>query len=250
MKKLIKKIWIFIRVDLVFGYNKLLTPKKYKSNFRFENSFEFIPYNRIAVINAAFKAIKSDDDVSYLEIGCNTNDTFYSIPSEKKIGVDPYSGGTHRTTSDDFFEKNQSLFDCVFIDGFHTYSQVRRDAIHSSINLKDRGIILLHDFLPRNWESAIPNNMRQVSNSWNGDCFKFAFELLDRNIEFKIVNVDHGIMLLAGEETIDSIKKLPQLLEKFYEDISFDYYYENYHRLPIIEFTEYCKLLRNSSKLS
>ena len=42
---------------------------------------------------------------SYLEIGCFDNELFDHINCENKVGVDPYSGGTIRKASDDFFFK-------------------------------------------------------------------------------------------------------------------------------------------------
>jgi hypothetical protein len=39
----------------------------------------------------------------YRLTGCLNNDLFSSIPTTKKIGVDPSSGGTFRSTSDEFF---------------------------------------------------------------------------------------------------------------------------------------------------
>ena len=42
---------------------------------------------------------------SYLEIGCFNNELFNYINCRKKVGVDPYSGGTIRETSDVFFFK-------------------------------------------------------------------------------------------------------------------------------------------------
>ena len=61
---------------------------------------------------------------SYLEIGCFNNELFGYINCKKKVGVDPYSGGTIRKTSDDFFLENKEVFDCIFIDGLHVYHQV------------------------------------------------------------------------------------------------------------------------------
>ena len=57
----------------------------------------------------------------YLEIGCDKDQLFSKISLKKKIGVDPYSGGNIRKTSDDFFLSNNKTFDLVFIDGLHTY---------------------------------------------------------------------------------------------------------------------------------
>ena len=64
---------------------------------------------------------------SYLEIGCDGDDSFSKIRVENKVGVDPYSGGNFRGTSDYFFSINNNKFDCIFIDGLHEYSQVYKD---------------------------------------------------------------------------------------------------------------------------
>jgi len=42
---------------------------------------------------------------NYLEIGCDKNQSFSKIIVNNKVGVDPISGGTIRSTSDDFFLK-------------------------------------------------------------------------------------------------------------------------------------------------
>jgi len=42
---------------------------------------------------------------SYLEIGCDRNQSFSNIKIPKRIGVDPVEGGTHKMTSDIFFRK-------------------------------------------------------------------------------------------------------------------------------------------------
>ncbi len=61
-----------------------------------------------------------------MEIGCFNNDLFNHINCPKKVGIDPYSGGTLRKTSDDFFSKNEETFDCIFIDGLHIYQQAKK----------------------------------------------------------------------------------------------------------------------------
>ena len=47
--------------------------------------------------------ISRENYKSYLEIGCYNNELFNDINCQKKIGVDPFSGGTIRETSDVFF---------------------------------------------------------------------------------------------------------------------------------------------------
>jgi hypothetical protein len=63
---------------------------------------------------------------SYLEIGCDHNQTFGEIESlfQRSACVDPFKGGTIRMTSDEFFEQNVETFDVIFIDGLHQAPQV------------------------------------------------------------------------------------------------------------------------------
>jgi hypothetical protein len=63
---------------------------------------------------------------SYLEIGCQYNQTFDLVHSyfEVAICVDPEKGGTHRMTSNEFFLTNTQMFDLIFIDGLHEGNQV------------------------------------------------------------------------------------------------------------------------------
>ncbi len=94
---------------------------------------------------------------SYLEIGCFDNELFDHINCEKKVGVDPYSGGTLRETSDYFFSKNKETFDCIFIDGLHIYQQVKKDILNSIKSLNQNGVIFIHDCLPNNvFDQAVP----------------------------------------------------------------------------------------------
>ena len=73
--------------------------------------------------------IENKNYKKYLEIGCHNDEVFNKISIEK-IGVDPVSGGNFRGTSDEFFKKNKSNFDCIFIDGLHEYKQVKRDILN------------------------------------------------------------------------------------------------------------------------
>jgi len=86
---------------------------------------------------------------TYLEIGCDKDQSFAKIRINKKIGVDPISGGTIRDTSNNFFNHNKEKFDIIFIDGLHHYEQVIVDINNSLEILNNNGHILIHDCLPR-----------------------------------------------------------------------------------------------------
>ena len=50
---------------------------------------------------------------NYLEIGCDKDQSFSKIKIKNKVGVDPISGGTIRSTSNDFFSINKEYFDVI-----------------------------------------------------------------------------------------------------------------------------------------
>ena len=111
---------------------------------RFDYNWSNYP-SRFEIIQ---KIINKKKYENYLEIGCDKNANFSQIEIKNKVGVDPLSGGTHKMTSDDFFEENNFKFDCIFIDGLHTYEQAIKDILNSIKFLNNNGIIILHDCLP------------------------------------------------------------------------------------------------------
>ena len=93
---------------------------KYRGNSdprQFNWDWRAVNFNRVALVNNLGKRLGNP---RYLEIGCDDNQLFDSVDFDKKIGVDPSKGGTVRSTSDAFFEKQNNEFDLVFIDGLHT----------------------------------------------------------------------------------------------------------------------------------
>ena len=125
MKNFIPPILLYSNwVDRYFRFKRKYLIKK-------KIIYEKKNYNRIAFIVRALNKFKTIP--MYLEIGCDQNDVFNSIPviHSNKIGVDPNSGGSHKMTSDDFFKQNDKSFDVIFIDGLHTYEQTQKDIINS-----------------------------------------------------------------------------------------------------------------------
>lgn len=227
------KVFMYIYkpfANIISSYIKQLK-WKHNSDIRIINwDWEEINFNRIALVNLLLN--KYIEPV-YLEIGCASNVLFNSIPIKNKIGVDPASGGNVRMNSDEFFQNNSIKFDVVFIDGLHTYEQVRRDVINSIKNIKQGGWIAIHDMLPRNWlEHHVPI---VTAKAWTGDVWKVAFELLKtEGVEFKILKIDYGVGVIKvnDPQTILIDLKL-ELLHK-----EFNYYYDHLRELPIIEWSE------------
>ena len=173
---------------------------------------------------------------SYLEIGCFHNELFDFIKCEKKIGIDPVSGGTHRMTSDEFFlsNSNKEKFDCIFIDGLHYYKQVKKDIFNSLKILNQNGVIFLHDCLPNNvYEQAIP----RCQYNWNGDVWKAIVENRTlENLDTYTCYADHGVGIILKRK---NRKKLKLNIDNNFIKLKFCDYYNNYKEyMNITEYEE------------
>ena len=224
MEKLSKFKKIFNRI-----YHQLFV-----ENFDKKLNFEFPKdYSRLDMINYF---IKKNDYKSYLEIGCDKNQIFSQITLDKKIGVDPYSGGNVRKTSDDFFKENAEKFDLIFIDGLHVYDQVKRDIINSINFLNKEGVILVHDCLPDTiGKQAVPRYKMQ----WNGDVWKAIVDLRQRDdLEIHTCFVDQGIGIIKKENNSSILK-----INKKTQDLKFSDFYHNHNEyLRIINLDEFKKI--------
>jgi len=170
---------------------------------------------------------------SYLEIGCFNNDLFNHINCEKKVGVDPYSGGTLRETSDYFFSKNKETFDCIFIDGLHIYQQVKKDIFNSIKSLNQNGVIFIHDCLPNNiFQQAVP----RCINGWTGDVWKaiVEFRTLDY-VDTYTCYADCGIGVILKNKN----KKQLKIDIKDFSKLKFSDYFKNFKEyMNIVEYDE------------
>ena len=179
--------------------------------------------------------IKKYDYKDYLEIGCDRDQLFSRIKLKNKIGVDPYSGGNVRKTSDDFFLENKKKFDLVFIDGLHTYTQVKKDILNSVKFLNTNGIILVHDCLPDTMsKQAVPRYKMQ----WNGDVWKAIVDLRQNpELDIYTCEIDQGIGIIKKNNNT-SILKLSAEIDK----LKFKDYFNNYKEyMRVINLDEFKK---------
>ena len=182
--------------------------------------------------------IKKKNYKKYLEIGCFDDELFNYINCEKKVGVDPVSGGTIRKTSDQFFSSNIDYFDCIFIDGLHEYKQVRKDILNSLKFLNKDGIILLHDCLPNNYfDQAIP----RCQWTWNGDVWKAIVESRkSKDIDVYTCYADYGIGLIIKRPN----RNLLETSNKDSASLKFeDYFYNHKNLMNIIEYDRLIELI-------
>lgn len=110
---------------------------------------------------------------SFLEIGTDKGETFNNIQIEYKCSVDPDKNTkpTFTLTSDEYFNKYNTKFDIIFIDGLHEYSQVDRDIKNSLEHLNKNGVIIMHDCHP-NSEECQRHCDHYPGGAWTGDCWK------------------------------------------------------------------------------
>lgn len=163
---------------------------------------------------------------SYLEIGCDRNQSFSKIKIKKRIGVDPVEGGTHKMTSDHFFTGNKDNFDIIFIDGLHEYTQVMRDIKNSLKFLNKEGVILLHDCLPRTiWNQITP----RINSDWNGDVWKSLVHCRTfENIDTYTLIADRGVGIIFPRKNRNLIKFEKKI---DFKDLSFKEYFINHDYL-------------------
>lgn len=197
-------------------------------------------FNRIAMVNLLVANTRGWG-TSYLEIGCAGNLLFHSVAAKRKVGVDPAEGGTHRMTSDAFFASNTEKYDVIFVDGLHEYQQVRRDALNALACVEEGGWIAFHDLLPSTWKE---HHVPRLQETWTGDCWKVAVELSQaKGVDFRIVEVDHGVGLMRKTSSNYSV---PDLSERLL-DAEFDVFVEEVEALPLISFDEAVALILSRS---
>jgi hypothetical protein len=210
----------------------------FKERFKKKIDFNFpLDVNRWDLIQTL---INSNNFESYLEIGCDGDDSFSKIKIKNKIGVDPYSGGNFRGTSDYFFNKNNNNFDCIFIDGLHEFNQVYKDIINSIEALNDNGIILLHDCLPTSiHKQAVP----RYKNIWNGDVWKCIVNFRTLNdVDIVTCKIDQGISVIRKIQNKDRLN----LSLKNFKKLKFkDFYYNHQKYMRILDYRDFLEYIKN-----
>jgi hypothetical protein len=177
-------------LSLIFFYHKIFGEKNI-GNIGFDFSKE---PSRLTIVLETIQRKKLN---SYLEIGCFDNELFNQIKINK-TGVDPFKGGNVKLTSDIFFKNNNKKYDCIFIDGLHTYKQVKKDILNSLKYLNKNGIIFLHDCLPNNvYEQNVPRS----TYIWHGDVWKAIVEMRTRkDLQTYTIYADYGIGVILKKK--------------------------------------------------
>lgn len=200
--------------------------KRFLYYFYGEKSYKRLSYdwkNYPSRIDIIKKIIKDRNYKSYLEIGCDNNQNFSQISIDNKVGVDPLKGGTLRMTSDQFFLNNKIFFDIIFLDGLHTYEQTIKDIENSLIFLKNNGVILVHDCLPKKiWNQIVP----RMYGHWNGDVWKAIVHTRTlHQADTYTCKADHGIGIIFKRKNKNPLT----LNHKNFKKLKFSEYYKNHN---------------------
>ena len=166
--------------------------------------------------------INKNKYTNYLEIGCDNDENFSEIIINKKIGVDPLKGGTHRMTSDEFFKKNHFYFDIIFLDGLHTYEQTIKDINNALKFLNEKGAIVVHDCLPKKiWNQIVP----RIYGHWNGDVWKAIVHARTYHyVDTYTLKADHGLGIILKRENTDVLN----LETKNFKNLKFSQYFKRH----------------------
>ena len=168
--------------------------------------------------------IRREKYKNYLEIGCDNNENFSQISIDNKVGVDTLKGGTMRMTSDKFFENNKSTFDLIFLDGLHTYEQTIKDIDNSLKFINEKGVIIIHDCLPKKiWNQIVP----RAYGHWNGDVWKAIVH--SRTYDYAdtyTCKADHGLGVIFKRKNKDRLN----IQKKNFKELKFADYYNNHNK--------------------
>lgn len=180
---------------------------------------------------------------NYLEIGVKNGPNFLPIKVHNngiKIGVDPnfkiskkqilkslinnkynINPQYYETTSDEFFKLNikTKYFDCIFIDGLHTYEQSLKDVKNSLDRISEKGVIVLHDCFPPSYEYSHPQ--------WSGDVYKTIIWLktFRPDLEVFVLDCDFGVGIVRKRQTKSNSSL--NLTEEIIATIGYDQLVEN-----------------------
>lgn len=181
----------------------------------------------------------------YLEIGVRNGECIKKIKVQHKDGVDPVLNPyvNFNMTSDDFFSSLDSShkYDIIFIDGLHTYDQVKKDVLNSLNVLSKNGTIILHDANPKTKLAASESKIR---GSWNGTVYQAIMDFRTNrdDLEILTIDTDQGLCIIRQGKQEKINLNLKQCL-------NFDFFSK--HRklcLNLISIDEFNNWLNNKGK--
>jgi len=199
-------------------------------------------YQVLAAIHAHLRP------ANYVEIGVDQGISLaQALPATPCIGIDPEpmidrdlpNAQIYEFTSDEFFARHD-LGDLVggpvavaFIDGLHLFEQVLADFINIEAHSSPDTVVLLHDCLPLDAETA---NRERTTDFYSGDVWKatMALEQHRPELEMAIVpTLPTGLCMVRGLDRTGRMleRELPGIVAE-YRELGFDHYLAHQDEMP------------------
>jgi len=185
---------------------------------------------------------------AYVEIGVQQGLSLaQALPETNCIAIDPeprvdYEFPATRIyplTSDEFFARHDLTglldgpVDLAFIDGLHLFEQVLTDFANLERHSGPKTVILLHDCLPLNEETA---GRERTTDFYSGDVWKATLALRRRRPDLEMAMVPTlptGLCMVRGLDPENRVLEegLPEIVAE-YRDLDLDYYTAHRGDLP------------------
>lgn len=145
--------------------------------------------------NQINKIIKDNRYAEYLELGYQNGENFNKIECENKQSVDVNGKADFNDGDLKFFEQNEKVFDCIFVDSLHESEHVRKVISESLKCLSEKGCIVLHDVLPPTLESQL---LPRVQKVFCGDVWRAAVGFVQNYPDVKVetYRADFGLTVI------------------------------------------------------
>ena len=92
----------------------------------------------------------------------------------------------NKTTSDEFFETNNQLYDFIYVDGDHTAASVLKDGINAVKFIAPGGIIAFDDYLWRSGKGAAYDPYPAINAIML--CFSDKFDVIEAGLQVWLKN--------------------------------------------------------------
>jgi hypothetical protein len=170
-------------------WEKLVINKIYRINYLEIGSFEgrstvFIGElkntNSITAVDTWEGSDEHNDDISFIKVFENF---------KKNINIlDKLNLKFFKNTSDDFFKDNKNVYNLIYIDGNHEYTQVKKDFVNSLNCIEKNGYIICDDFLWFFFQDLNKNPIKAILECYNEYKKELSIEFINHQIIFKKIH--------------------------------------------------------------
>lgn len=125
---------------------------------------------------------EGSDERAHKEMNWNSVESVY----DSRIEVYGARVCKNKTTSDEFFETNNALYDFIYIDGDHTAAAVLKDGVNAVKFIAPGGIIAFDDYLWRSGKGAAYDPYPAINAIML--CFSDKFDVIEAGLQVWLKN--------------------------------------------------------------